>query len=171
MATNFQFLDKISSGGRVTNFDLQNIFDKGYEQYNIFLDVNDASGDGDIGLKFFDASDAVITGSEYSHAGREFKSNAAFDSTWNTENASQIAPIMTGGATGTGGGALVRIFNADNSSGFTFVTCQSSMTEGTPNLRGTKTIGVHETAEQITGVRFAGVSHTYDTTATIYGVK
>jgi hypothetical protein len=77
---------------------------------------------------------------------------------------------MTGGNPNTGGGALVRIFNADDSSSFTFVIVQSSMTNSS-NLRGTKTIGVHKTAEQITGVRLAGVSHTYDTTATIYGVK
>ena len=170
MATNLQFIQQLSSDGLVTNFDLQNIFGKGYKQYNIFLKVNDTSGDGYIGLKFIDASDAVITGSEYDLAGVEFKSNTSFDKSWRTASTSQIAPIMTGGNPSTGGGALVRIFNADDSSSFTFVTAQSSMTNSS-KLRGTKTIGVHKNAEQITGVRFAGVSHTYDTTATIYGVK
>ena len=37
MATNLQFIQQLSTDGKVTNFDLQNIFDKGYEQYNIFL--------------------------------------------------------------------------------------------------------------------------------------
>ena len=170
MATNLQFIQQLSSDGKVTNFDLQNIFGKGYEQYNIFLKINDSSGDGYIGLKLIDSSDAVITGSEYDHAGIELKSNTSFDKSWRSQNTSQIAPIMTGGNPNTGGGALVRIFNADDSSSFTFVIVQSSMTNSS-NLRGTKTIGVHKTAEQITGVRFAGVSHTYDTTATIYGVK
>tara|TARA_R100000426_G_scaffold32289_1_gene26541 strand:+ start:1056 stop:1568 length:513 start_codon:yes stop_codon:yes gene_type:complete len=170
MATNLQFIQQLSSNGKVTNFDLQNIFGKGYKQYNIFLKVNDTSGDGYIGLRFIDASDAVITGSEYDLAGIEFKSNTSFDNSWRDVSTTQIAPIMTGGNPSTGGGALVRIFNADDSSSFTFVTAQSSMTNSS-NLRGTKTIGVHKNAEQITGVRFAGVSHTYDTTATIYGVK
>ena len=170
MATNLQFIQQLSSNGKVTNFDLQNIFGKGYKQYNILLKVNDTSGDGYIGLRFIDSSDAVITGSEYDLAGIEFKSNTSFDNSWRDVSTTQIAPIMTGGNPSTGGGALVRIFNADDSSSFTFVTAQSSMTNSS-NLRGTKTIGVHKNAEQITGVRFAGVSHTYDTTATIYGVK
>lgn len=170
MATNLQFIQQTSTDGKVTNFDLQNIFDKGYEQYNIFLKINDSSGDGYIGLKFYDSSDSLITASEYDHAGIEFKSNTSFDNSWRSVSTTQIAPIMTGGNPSTGGGALIRIINPDNSSTFTFVSAQSSMTNSS-NLRGTKTIGVHKNAEQITGVRFAGVSHTYDTTATIYGVK
>ena len=82
MATNLQFIQQLSSDGKVTNFDLQNIFGKGYEQYNIFLKINDSSGDGYIGLKFIDSSDAVITGSEYDHAGIELKSNTSFDKSW-----------------------------------------------------------------------------------------
>ena len=35
MATNLQFIQQLSSDGLVTNFDLQNIFGKGYKQYNI----------------------------------------------------------------------------------------------------------------------------------------
>ena len=170
MATNLQFLEQQSTDGKVTNFDLQNIFNKGYQEYNIYLKINDTSGDGYIGLKFYDSSNTLITGSEYDLSGLELKSETSYDSSWRTENTTQIAPIMTGGNPSTGGGALVRIFNADDSSSFTFVTAQSSMTNSS-NLRGTKTIGVHHTAEQITGVRFAGVSHTYDTTATIYGVR
>ena len=84
MATNLQFIQQLSSDGLVTNFDLQNIFGKGYKQYNIFLKVNDTSGDGYIGLKFIDASDAVITGSEYDLAGVEFKSNTSFYKSWRT---------------------------------------------------------------------------------------
>jgi hypothetical protein len=170
MATNLQFIQQLSTDGKVTNFDLQNIFGKGYEQYNIFLKINDSSGDGYISLRFYDGSNTLITGSEYDHAGMELKSNTSFDTSWRSENTSQIAPIMTGGNPNTGGGALVRIFNADDTSSFTFVIVQSSMTNSS-NLRGTKTIGVHHTAEQITGVRVIGNSHSYDTTATIYGVK
>ena len=63
MATNLQFLEQQSTDGKVTNFDLQNIFNKGYQEYNIYLKINDTSGDGYIGLKFYDSSNTLITGS------------------------------------------------------------------------------------------------------------
>ena len=170
MTTNLQFLQQFKTDGKVTNFDITNIFDKGFNQYTITLNINEASGDGYIGLHFFDAGGNVITGSEYDLAGLELKSETSFDGSWRGVNQTQIAPIITGGKASVGGGAIIQIFNADDTSAFTFVTAQSAMTNAS-NLRGTKTIGVHKVAEKVSGVRFRVQSQTYDMTATIYGVK
>tara|TARA_B100001059_G_C17768447_1_gene546979 strand:- start:948 stop:1460 length:513 start_codon:yes stop_codon:yes gene_type:complete len=170
MATNLQFIKQISTSGKVTNFDFTDIFDRGFNQYTITLNINDASGDGYIGLHFFDDSGTVITDAEYSLAGMELKAETSFDLTWRGDNQTQIAPIMSGGKASIGGGAIIHIFNADDSSNFTYVIVQSSMYNAS-SLRGTKTIGVHKVAEKVSGVRFRGQSHTYDSTATIYGVK
>lgn len=168
--SSYQFLTQISTDGKVSNFDLQLIFDKGYDLYDIILNIDDASGDGYIGLTFFDASNTRITQGEYSLAGSEMKSNTSFDNTWRAHNNTQIAPIMSGGKANAGGGALIRIFNADNANSYTLLTAQSSQPNAS-NVRGTKTIGSHERKEKISGVRFTGHSHTYAMTATIYGIK
>ena len=66
MATNLQFLQKITSDGFVTNFDMNNIFDKGYDQYNFYLNLADSSTNGGYaGLRFFDSTDTIINGNEY----------------------------------------------------------------------------------------------------------
>jgi len=170
MAGSLEFIKQISTSGKVTNFDFTDIFDKGFNQYTITLKINEASGDGYIGLHFFDDSGTVITDSEYDLAGLELKSETSFDSSWRGVNQFQIAPIITGGKALTGGGATIQIFNADDSSSFTFVTAQSAMNRDS-GLRGTKTIGVHKVAEKVSGVRFRVQSQTYDMTATVYGVK
>ena len=56
MATNLQFLQKITSAGIVAQFDMNNIFDKGYDQYDIYVNLADGSTNGGyMGLRFFDS--------------------------------------------------------------------------------------------------------------------
>ena len=172
MATNLQFLQKITSAGEVSNFDMNNIFDKGYDQYNIYLNLVDSSTNGGyIGLRFFDSSNAIIDGNEYDWAGQQLKSYGSFDNTWYAQNNNQLTPILVGtNDDHRGGGALIKVFNADDTGNYTFVTAQSS-TYVDSGLDGTKTAGVHKGAEKITGVRL--VIHTVSMSlgATIYGVK
>ena len=46
MSTNLQFIEEINSAGEVTAFDMNNIFDKGYDQYNIYVNLEDSSTNG-----------------------------------------------------------------------------------------------------------------------------
>ncbi len=172
MATNLQFLQKITSAGLVSSFDMNNIFDKGYDQYNIYLNLIDSSTNGGyMGLRFFDSSDTIISGNEYDWAGQQLKSYGSFDNTWRATSNSQIAPIFVStNDDNRGGGTLIRVFNADDTSSYTFITAQSS-TFMDSGLDGTKTIGVHKGAEKITGVRLVSQSNTHSLSASVYGVK
>jgi len=171
MATNYQFLQKIRTDGQVSNFDLQNIFNKGYQEYNIFLEVHNGASDGGyMGLQFYDSSNTLINGNEYDWAGMELKSETGYDLTWYAENNGQIAPIMTGtNDDSRGGGALIRIISADDIDSYTFITAQSSSLVNA-GLRGTKTIGTHIQNEKVSGVRFVNNSMAVELTARIYGI-
>jgi len=171
MSTNLQFLQKITSAGEVSNFDMNNIFDKGYDQYNIYLNLVDSSTNGGyMGLRFFDSSNAIIDGNEYDWAAVQLKSYGTFDKTWYQQNNNQLPPILVGtNDDHRGGGALIRIFNPDVAQ-YTFVTNQST-TFMDSGMDGTKTAGVHKVAEQITGVRLVIHTVSMSLNATIYGVK
>ncbi len=172
MATNLQFLQKITSAGIVAQFDMNNIFDKGYDQYDIYVNLADGSTNGGyMGLRFFDSSNTIITASEYDWAGQEMKSYASFDNTWYAQNNDQIAPILVGtNDDHRGGGALIRVFNADDTSSYTFITAKSS-TYMDSGGEGSQSIGVHKVTEKITGVRLDPQSVDMSLSATVYGVK
>tara|TARA_R100000742_G_C4266002_1_gene84081 strand:- start:531 stop:1043 length:513 start_codon:yes stop_codon:yes gene_type:complete len=169
MATNLIFLQEFETDGQVSNFDLQNMFDKGFNIYEIYLRILSSSADGYIGVQFYDSSNTLIDGNEYDLGALDFKSNTSFDRSWTYVNTNQIAPIITGGNSSYGGGALTRIYNADDSASYTFVTNQSSQSNPS-NFRGTRTIGVHRVAEKISGVRFKLQSQTNQMVASVFGV-
>lgn len=171
MSTNLQFIEEINSAGEVTAFDMNNIFDKGYDQYNIYVNLEDSSTNGGyMGLRFFDSTNTIISGNEYDWAGQQLKSYSGFDNSWQAQNNSQIAPIVVGTNDDfRGGGALIRVFSPDNSSSYTFITAQSA-TYMDSGMDGTKTIGVHTVAEKITGVRLDPQSVNMSLSASIYGV-
>ena len=136
------------------------------------LVVQDGSTNGGyMGLRFFDSSNTIITASEYDWAGQEMKSYASFDNTWYAQNNDQIAPILVGtNDDHRGGGALIRVFNADDTSSYTFITAKSS-TYMDSGGEGSQSIGVHKVTEKITGVRLDPQSVDMSLSATVYGVK
>jgi len=75
MANDLQFLDSFKTDGLVSNFDLLNIFGKGYDEYIIYLNLTNAGANGGyMGLQVYDNSGTLVTGNEYQHAGVEMKS-------------------------------------------------------------------------------------------------
>ena len=167
---NLQFLSEFETDGNVATLDMLNIFGKGYTNYYIFLDMIDAGGNGGyMGLRFYDNSGTLIDGNEYQYGGEQLKAYGTYDNTFFGSNDTQIAPIIAGmNDDDRGGGALIKIFNADVAQ-FTFVTCQSA-TYMDSGLDGTRLSACHKTAEIVSGVRI--VNHTSKTLkAKIYGVK
>tara|TARA_R100000655_G_C2988918_1_gene192794 strand:- start:598 stop:1107 length:510 start_codon:yes stop_codon:yes gene_type:complete len=167
---NLQFLSQFETDGNVNNLDMLNIFGKGYTNYYMFIDLINASANGGyMGLRFYDNSGTLIDGNEYQYGGEQLSAYGSYDNTWRSTGTSQIAPILVGSNDDSrGGGALIKIFNADVAQ-FTFVTVQSAsfMDSG---LDGSRLSGCHETAEIVSGVRI--VNHTTKTfKVTIYGVE
>ncbi len=162
------FLEHFATDGRVSTFDLQNIFGKGYNEYRIYLKIIDGGGGGYMGLRVYDNSNTLVSGNEYQYASKEFKSSGSYDSTWFSSNADQIAPIVTGvNASKQGGGAVIRIFNADIAK-FTFFTFEGVSQDS--NFHAAVGKACHKTAEIISGIRLVN-SGSKELTATIYGVE
>jgi hypothetical protein len=135
--------------------------------------LNGGGNGGYVGLRFYDSSNSLISGSEYRYGGRQLKGYGSFDNTWlsGASKQSQIAPIAVGiNDDNNNGGWKVMVFSADDSSAHTFVLA-SSATVYDSGLDGNKTMGVHQSAEAITGIRFVNQSITRHTIANIYGVK
>ena len=72
---------------------------------------------------------------------------------------------------GIGGGTKFKIYNPYDSGSFTFTNFQN--VAGTvSNSFGGKVIGVHKSAEQITGLNILGDSYTFDDIEiNVFGVK
>ena len=170
MATNLQFLESFETDGNVSSLNMDNIFGKGYEQYNMFINLINADGNGGyMSLRFIDNSGSVITGNEYQYAGAQLKSYGSYDNTWASTNANLIAPIMLGSNDDSrGGGAIVRIFNPDIAQ-YTFVHGKSAsyMDSG---LDGSIVGACHKAQEIVRGVQLT--NHTSKTLKVkIFGVK
>jgi hypothetical protein len=170
MANDLQFLDSFKTDGLVSNFDLLNIFGKGYDEYRIYLNLTNAGSNGGyMGLRVYDNSGTLVDGNEYQHAGVEMKSFGSYDNTYFGSNANQINPMIVGmNDDDIGGGAIIRIFNPDVAQ-FTFVTGEST-TQLDSGLNATIVKGCHKVAEIVSGIRL--IQHTSKSLrATIYGVK
>ena len=72
-------------------------------------------------------------------------------------------------------GMVNYVYNPYDSSSFTFMQGQGAGGYDTSNnrFRGAKQIGVHKSAEQITGIHFlsSNGSYNFDATISVYGVK
>ena len=162
------FLQHFATDGKVSNFDLQNIFGKGYDEYRIYLKIIDGGGAGYMAMRVFDSSNTLVDGTEYQSASIEQKSNTSFDRTWFGSNADQINPIVVGvNASKQGGGALIRVFNADITK-FTFFTFEGASQDSNFHVAIGK--GCHKTSEIISGLRLVNFTDK-ELTATIYGVE
>ena len=170
MATNLQFLQSFETDGNVSSLDMDNIFGKGYEQYNMFINLINAGGNGGyMSMRFIDNSGNVITGTEYQQTAVHMKSYGSYDNSWAGSNSTMIAPIFNGSNDDArGGGAILRIYNPDIAQ-FTFVHSSHAayMDSG---LDGGSTVGCHKEQEIVRGVQIT--NHTSKTLKVkIYGVE
>ena len=136
------------------------------------LDLNDSAGNtAYIGMQFYDSSNTLINGNEYAHSANELKSYGSFDNTWATTNANQIGTIsLSGNDDARGGGALIKVFNADDSSLFTHINSFSSCVNDS-GANGFWAMGMHKTAETVSGFRFYNNTYDNDLTVSVYGVQ
>ena len=103
-------------------------------------------------------------------------SSAAFQEGRSTNNNyMQQVLYMKANASAIGGNANFYIYNPYDSSSYTFMLGQGAGGYDTANnrFRGAKQIGVHKSAEQITGIHFlsSSGSFNFDVTISVYGVK
>jgi len=172
MATNLQFIKSVSSSASVTSVDITNCFSDNYDVYMLtFADIDIAgAGDENIDIRLLDSGGSAISASEYDYAGLVLRYGSAFTEIRDT---SQAQFTYGGGYCGTpniGNLGLVGYFyNPYDSSSYTFFQHQQVTSTGHD---GQKYIGVHKSAEQITGLQIRVDSGTIERlSASIYGVK
>ena len=169
---NLEFI-KSASGTSVSLLDITNCFSDKYGVYYFSLTkIKRASADNFIFLRFLDSGGTVIDQSEYDYAALELRAYTSFLEVRAT-NQTKITEIAYGSSnTSDIGGVSFYVHNPYDSSSYTFVQNQSSSFRASNGGWGNKMIGVHKSAEQISGVRFIADGANLDTIeVSVYGVK
>jgi len=176
MATNLEFIKSVSSSASVTSVDITNCFSDNYDVYKLVLADLDIAGAGDenIAVRFLDSGGSVISASEYDYATYFMYSYAGYGEQKATGQTSLVFGMGYSSDRNDGSlGSFINIFNPYDSSSYTFTTQQSTtVTSSSVYAISNKGIGVHKSAEQLSGVRIFVDSGTIERLgASIYGVK
>ena len=170
MATNLQFI-KSASGTSVSSLDVTDCFSADYDVYKIVIDNFQPTVLGNSSSRFIDSVGSVISSAEYDYAALNMKSNTTFGESRAT-NQTFISPYQQSASSYSSGNNIVMyVFNPYDSSSYSFCQWQSNSYDAGA-LIGRKGIGVHKSAEQITGINFLnsnGGNITID--VSVYGVK
>ena len=176
MAGNLEFI-KSATGSDVNTLSITNCFSDKYDVYKIVghnaeyrpTDTNVI----DLRIQFIDSGGSVVSGSEYDTARLTMKAEASFDNDRQTGTTYMYGTMLFGNYDNAG--MVNYIFNPYDSSSYTFMLGQGAGGYDTANnrFRGSKQIGVHKSAEQITGIHFLSSSGSlnFDVTISVYGVK
>jgi hypothetical protein len=172
MATNLQFIKSVSSSSSVTSVDITDCFSANYDVYMLsFADIDiDGAGDENIDIRLLDSVGTAISASEYDYAGLVLRYSTTFSEVRETSASQFLYGAGYVSASDVGAGGLIAyIYNPFDSSSYTFFQHQQANTAG---ASGFKYIGVHKSAEQITGIQIRVDSGTIERlSASIYGVK
>ena len=171
MASSLQFI-KSASGTSVGSLSVTDCFSSQYDVYTVTVTTDKCASSGNWAfLRFIDSGGSVISDNEYQYASLSMFSYTGFGEEKDTSQ-SEISRIQFVKNTSFGGNTLLNIFNPNDSSSFTFTQHQSSSSASSPAQNfGSKVIGVHKVAEQITGLNI-GLSETMlNIKIAVYGVK
>jgi len=166
---NLEFI-KSASGTSVSSLSVTDCFSVKYDVYMVSISKLDQSAQNYIQARFIDSGGSVISDAEYDYASLIMEASTSFTEIRNTGQTSFASSISYQGTGADDGvGVTMYVFNPNDSSSFTFMKSQSSAYY--THSIGTKMIGVHKVAEQITGINFFPASGTLDNmTINVYGL-
>ena len=181
MAGSLEFIKSQVQSSAVTTFTVTDCFNDKYDVNQILISKTDSSTDNIfLKLNFLDTSDAVITDSTYDIASLRLVAGSSFiedrfTSQTGFRNLAQFDATASNSA-----GINIMVFNANDSSSYTFITAQT--VTGIPAsglMAGTKYIGVLKNTETVTGLRLGftdsggnlSASAIQNCTVKVYGVK
>jgi len=172
MAGNLEFI-KSASGTSVSSLSVTDCFSADYDVYYLSISKLDTTGNSYIYIRFIDSGGSVISASEYATAWLDLNSWTSFGEQKSTSFDKMGIGSSSGSLTTDLGGYSVYIYNPYDSSSYTFINGQSAAYTVAPTnaLAGSKSIGVHKSAEQITGINLLLNTGTIDNiTANVYGL-
>jgi len=174
MAGNLEFIHKETISTTTSSVIVDNIFSSNYDVYKITMYGITTLGTvpTPLGLRFIDSGGSVISGTEYDYASLRMESHQIFTDDKDTATTS-IKFIATLDQDAETMGAVTYIFNPYDSSSYSFLINQSAGAFS-GNMRGSKTIGVHKSAETVRGINIIdlnGARPLEEGYIVIYGVK
>lgn len=161
-------IDEEVLSGTVSSVTLLGI-DTTYEVYKVVISNAQVTTDeSDVKIRFTE-SDTPNTTANYDSAHYHLNSQQAFNTQTETNSTSMDLSLNIGNDTGEAFNSVVYIFNAPNSSEFTFITCENTILSKTAELRGKQGGGVFTVTSAVNGIQFI---ESMDTgTFTLYGLK
>ena len=170
MASNLQFIKSVS-GISVSTLSLTNCFNAEYDVYLMSISKGDFGGNAYTQMRYIDSGGSVISATEYDFAVLDMYANSGFTELKGTSQSSIPSFALAQSGTADFGGISIYIYNPFDSSSYTFVTIQSSSFSSYG--RGSKHIGVHKSAEQLSGIQMnrSDASTMDNLTVNVYGVK
>jgi len=170
MATNLEFI-KSASGTSVTSLSVTDCFSADYDVYYVSITKTDVTVQTYSYVRFLDSGGSVISASEYDYAELGLLSYGSFGENKNTGLTAIQHIDLSGTSTAQGIGNSLYIFNPYDSSSYTFTAGQYSG-HSSSGMAGGKNIGVHKSAETITGLNYLRGSGNFDSvTVNVFGVK
>ena len=174
MATELQFI-KSASASSVSSLSVSDCFSANYDVYKVILNDVEATNSNSISrLRFLDSGGSVISANEYDFAALNLAAATSFaerrdvGQTYIDRLGTQHTGLIDGGT------AVIYIYNPFDSSSYTFAQFQGMARANTGSVTGygVKGIGVHKSAEQLSGLNILISAGTFDTIKiTVYGVK
>jgi hypothetical protein len=177
MATDLQFIKSVS-GNSVSSLSVTDCFSADYDVYKIVGHTAEylptvATDAIDLRIQFIDSGGSVISDSEYDTGRLTMKTETGFDNDKQTSTTYMYGLMLFGDYDNAG--MVNYVYNPNDSSSYTFMHGQGAGGYDTASnrFRGAKQIGVHKSAEQITGIHFisSNASYSFNVTISIYGVK
>ena len=162
---------KLASGSGVSSLSVTDCFSADYDIYKVVVAKSLNSAEVNLDIRFIDSGGSIIADSEYDYATLQLNSTSSFGERRSTGNTKISRLIAYGGdEQKTGGTGYAYVFNPYNSSSYTYTTGASQSISGT-TFAGDKQIGVHVSAEQITGIALIPSSGTTTLIINVYGLK
>jgi len=173
MSGNLELIKTVTGTSSAT-VDVTDCFNANYDVYKVTIyDKEITASAFNQNLRLLDSGGTVIIAAEYDYAALEEKSYAAFGEFKSTSATSfeRAIGLGTSGAA-DGGGTVFYFFNPYDSSSYTFILSQNANGYAGSGLLGYKYIGVHKSAETISGIQLVMAGSSFTTvTASVYGVK
>jgi len=161
---------KSASATSVSSLSVTDCFTSNYDVYQVLIAKLDSTAGAYAYLRFLDSGGSVISASEYDWAQMDLTSYAGFAENRNTAQNKGLLGFAGGTGTADMGGFTTTVYNPNDSSSYTFYNGESSIKAST-GLAGAKYIGVHKSAEQITGINILPSTGTWDNiTVNVYGL-
>ena len=171
---NLEFIHKETISASTSSVTIDNVFSANYDVYKITIYGVTTVGtlQTTLAARFIDSGGSIISAAEYDYASLRLESNAAFTEDRATATTS-IEFLANLDQSAESEGAVTYIYNPYDSSSYTFLLNQSSGHKS-GNMRGSKTIAVHKSAETVRGINIIDQNATRPLAEgyiVIYGVK